>query len=59
MYVVTRRWFRRLWVVQELCLARRASFFLREHKMEAETVFRATKLLTAASSLEQDTDDKA
>jgi hypothetical protein len=37
-FLVTRKWFKRLWVLQELCLARQATFFLGEYQFEAEDI---------------------
>lgn len=37
-YLITRRWFKRLWVLQEFCLARRLSFRFGEHRVDSETV---------------------
>lgn len=37
-YLVTRKWFNRLWVLQELCLAKQAIFFLGEYQFEADDI---------------------
>lgn len=58
-YLVSRRWFRRLWVVQELCLARRVSFLLGEHDMDTATVLNATKFLTTAAGMDDEAEGKA
>jgi hypothetical protein len=36
--LLTRKWFSRLWVVQELCLAREVTFFLGEDQFDADTL---------------------
>ncbi|KAF5635705.1 Heterokaryon incompatibility protein [Fusarium sp. NRRL 25303] len=37
-FIVTRKWFKRLWVLQELCLAKEAIFLLGDYKFEAEDI---------------------
>ncbi|KAM0189059.1 hypothetical protein ACHAPQ_009632 [Fusarium lateritium] len=37
-FLITRKWFRRLWVLQELCLAKQATFFLGDYEMEANDI---------------------
>lgn len=38
LFIVTRRWFKRLWVLQELCLASKAVFILGEHQFQASDI---------------------
>lgn len=35
-FIVTRKWFRRLWVLQELCLAKHAIFILGDHQLTVD-----------------------
>ncbi|KAF4333589.1 heterokaryon incompatibility 6 OR allele [Fusarium beomiforme] len=37
-FIVTRKWFKRLWVLQELCLAKEAIFLLGDHVFEADDI---------------------
>ncbi|KAF4503258.1 Heterokaryon incompatibility 6, OR allele [Fusarium agapanthi] len=37
-FIVTRKWFKRLWVLQELCLAKEAIFLLGDYKFEADDI---------------------
>ncbi|KAH7240718.1 heterokaryon incompatibility protein-domain-containing protein [Fusarium redolens] len=37
-FIVTRKWFKRLWVLQELCLAKEAIFLLGEYRFEADDI---------------------
>ncbi|KAF9775869.1 hypothetical protein IL306_006001 [Fusarium sp. DS 682] len=37
-FIVTRKWFKRLWVLQELCLAKEAIFLLGDYKFEANDI---------------------
>lgn len=37
-YLLTRRWFRRLWIVQEKCLARQSEFILGDCHFETEVI---------------------
>nr|RBQ94015.1 hypothetical protein FVER53263_09999 [Fusarium verticillioides] len=37
-FIVTRKWFKRLWVLQELCLAKEAIFLLGDYKLEADDI---------------------
>ncbi|KAF5573912.1 heterokaryon incompatibility 6 OR allele [Fusarium pseudoanthophilum] len=37
-FIVTRKWFKRLWVLQELCLAKEANFLLGDYKFEADDI---------------------
>lgn len=38
LYLVQRRYFRRLWVLQELCLAKNIELYFGEHRMSSETL---------------------
>ncbi|RDW57635.1 hypothetical protein BP6252_13717 [Coleophoma cylindrospora] len=42
-HILQRRWFKRVWVVQELCLARQVVFVLGEHDFQPESILNATK----------------
>ncbi|EWY85773.1 hypothetical protein FOYG_12880 [Fusarium oxysporum NRRL 32931] len=37
-FIVTRKWFKRLWVLQELCLAKEAIFLLGDYRFEADDI---------------------
>ncbi|RDW56835.1 hypothetical protein BP5796_12902 [Coleophoma crateriformis] len=42
-HILQRRWFKRVWVVQELCLARQVVFVLGEYDFQPENILHATK----------------
>jgi hypothetical protein len=48
-FLLTRRWFRRLWVVQELCLARRPVFVIGDHEFDSQTIASMVPWLEDAS----------
>ncbi|KAF2870895.1 hypothetical protein BDV95DRAFT_70783 [Massariosphaeria phaeospora] len=50
MYLLTRRWFQRLWVVQETCLARDIRFLLGEHELSQQALTAAIEWIGIAST---------
>ncbi|KAF2822682.1 hypothetical protein CC86DRAFT_458461 [Ophiobolus disseminans] len=46
-YLLSRRWFRRLWIIQECCLARDTLFMLGDHEFGASTLTTTISYMTA------------